>query len=683
MAVKTIAIILVAMLSFTYCEYLSAADKAAISELENERLRISFAVSEGGASLLELKDKRSGSQVLPNSFGSFFFIHAADNKGRPFTARSSTGWKSVSVHRTTQTLNLNFNGLSAPTTEVIQVNVRIRLDGSSVFWTADFDHGSRIKLKKVEFPVLLAGPLGQSPEDDYVHYPHASGVVKKYPYNDVSYYGEYPHGFESTYQMMGLYDANVHLYFGAHDVTGGVKTFWADGDGRSMKFSIVWPKPPELEGEVWSLDQPVVTGFVQGGWYEAGQTYQKWAKTAQWWHEPRERTRMDDVPVWVVGGGPNIVEETLSFAEVMGVPVGLHWYVWHRHSFDDNYPQYFPPRNEFVDGLRKLQSKGVVVMPYINGRLWDTDLENFQTTAAHAAIRKQDQSLLVEEYGGNGQVHAPMCPSTDVWRRTLFEIAGRLFKRYGVDGIYFDQVAAAPPTPCFDPNHSHPAGAGSWWVREGYRPLLQRVRGARQSTEFLTSESNAEVFVDQFDGLLTWHYQQQDQAPIFSTIYGQIINLFGRSYKGSPVDPNATTAKLGQSLVFGEQLGWVSPQIIKSDPVAANFLKRLSMLRLRYRSYLQFGQIGKPPEVLGDIPVQTSDWQWQGRSMITVPTLQRGRWHDQSGNELLVFINISRDKKVEFRAPHISSKDYELGPLEIAVLERRSKGKAPSHLTKF
>ncbi|GAI12717.1 unnamed protein product [marine sediment metagenome] len=56
----------------------------------------------------------------------------------------------------------------------------------------------------------------------------------------------------------------------------------------------------------------------------------------------------------------------------MGVPVGVHWYSWHRIPFDDDYPHHFPVKEGFAEGVRELQEAGVFVMPYINGRLWDT-----------------------------------------------------------------------------------------------------------------------------------------------------------------------------------------------------------------------------------------------------------------------------------------------------------------------
>ena len=47
-------------------------------------------------------------------------------------------------------------------------------------------------------------------------------------------------------------------------------------------------------------------------------------------------------------------------------------YYWHEIPFDNDYPHYFPMKSCVVDELKKFHDAGIKVMPYINGRLWDT-----------------------------------------------------------------------------------------------------------------------------------------------------------------------------------------------------------------------------------------------------------------------------------------------------------------------
>jgi hypothetical protein len=71
----------------------------------------------------------------------------------------------------------------------------------------------------------------------------------------------------------------------------------------------------------------------------------------------------------------------LGLQRSWGVPMGVHWYIWHKNPFDNDYPHFFAPKDDFAAGVQKLQANNVHVMPYINGRLWDTrdkGIEDFE-----------------------------------------------------------------------------------------------------------------------------------------------------------------------------------------------------------------------------------------------------------------------------------------------------------------
>jgi hypothetical protein len=80
---------------------------------------------------------------------------------------------------------------------------------------------------------------------------------------------------------------------------------------------------------------------------------------------------------WVQGGGApsECVAAIRQFQSFLGEgtePVGFHWYSWHQIPFDNDYPHYFPAKPNFAEGVAELRRSKVQVMPYINGRLWDT-----------------------------------------------------------------------------------------------------------------------------------------------------------------------------------------------------------------------------------------------------------------------------------------------------------------------
>jgi hypothetical protein len=233
-----------------------------------------------------------------------------------------------------------------------------------------------------------------------------------------------------------------------------------------------------------------------------------------------------------------------------------------------------------------------------------------------------------------------MCPTTELWQRTVREIVWRLQNQVGVAGVYIDQVAAAGPRLCFDPSHGHPRGGGHWWTVDGYWPLLTKLRQEMAPDKFLTTECNAEPYLHCFDGYLTWHWQFDQQIPLFSAVYGGQIQLFSRAYRGGPTKDLALRMKAGQQLVFGEQLGWLDPGVIQEE-VGGPFMRRMARLRYALRDYLARGEMARPPTLRGKIPEVTADWQWSGEWNVTDTALQRGAWRARDGRLALLFVNVT------------------------------------------
>ena len=102
-----------------------------------------------------------------------------------------------------------------------------------------------------------------------------------------------------------------------------------------------------------------------------------------------------------------------EFQKYLGVPIGFHWYSWHQIPFDNDYPHYFPAKPGFAEAVRDLQASGVYVMPYINGRLWDTHdrgREDFEFTrrALPAATKDEQGKPYIETYGSKESDGSPV-----------------------------------------------------------------------------------------------------------------------------------------------------------------------------------------------------------------------------------------------------------------------------------
>jgi len=578
----------------------------------------------GGLWLLELEESARGvkHEVKPSDRDLAFSLRSSEEGAFVAEWRSKTG---------------------------LQVSLKLQLnpgDLSARFQIASLPPGA--SLSAVRFPVVRLGPFaGGGPET--LLYPQVSGRLESEPYSRAfRMTGTYPSGW-CPVQCLALYDEEGGLYAACEDPTASRKDFNLRGSPEGLEFYVLWPAPDcGRPGNTWRIPGRVRFRTFKGDWFDAALLYRGWAEREAPWLRPRKRPTprwFEDIAVWALASGAprKVASEVCDFSRFFDVPKAVHWYNWHRIPFDTDYPHYFPAKEGFRRGVADLHRCGVRVMPYINGRLWDTGLEDFKGKVRAAATKDRAGKVYIEQYG-SGRKLAPMCPTTKLWQAKVAEIVSRLFGTENpVDAVYIDQVAAAKPRLCFDPSHGHPLGGGSWWIDQGYRVLLEKIRSDLPKDAVLTTECNAEPYIDLFDGYLTWHFQYQNQVPFFAAVYGGRIQLFGRAYRGGPTARAAMRMKTAQAFVFGEQLGWINPQVVK-DPVNGPFLRRLARLRYKLRDFLARGRMARPPRILTEVPQVTADWRWHGAWPITVSVLQRGAWSDGNGNVALLFVNIDGEE---------------------------------------
>jgi len=166
----------------------------------------------------------------------------------------------------------------------------------------------------------------------------------------------------------------------------------------------------------------------------------------------------------------------------------------------------------------------------------------------------------------------------------------------------------------------------------------------------ITTECNAEPFVKWFDGYLTWHWQFDDQEPVFPAVYSGAVQMFGRAYRGELNDNDlATHMKAAQQLVYGEQIGWFDPAVIDREQNAA-FIKQIIALRWHLRRYFYAGRMARPPRPLGDIPKVRANWRWTEEWWVENPALSTGAWRLPEDNRVVFFAVNASDQPITFRA---------------------------------
>lgn len=518
-------------------------------------------------------------------------------------------------------------------------------------------------LLDVVFPHVRLGQLGESRHDDYLLTPETSGRITHQPLvkgSKLEHWGKtvdylpYPSA-GAPFQAFAYWDASGGLYLSPRDPYASTKSLGASSaaGGDSLNIKVKWPVPDKtVPGNDFQLPGAFHMEFFKGDWFDAAQIYKEWVFSGTVWNPDLEARRnwLENNHLWLNARGTpkEIVEPIKKFADFMDMPLAVHWYMWHQIPWDQKYPDYFPVEPGFAAAIDDLQARNIKIVPYINGRVWDTGLAGFKREALPAAVKTQNQGFEKASFG-TPSLFAVMCPTTDTWQNKMNEIILRLAgPEFGVDGVYLDMLAAAPPAECFDPSHKHPLGGGSWWIEEGYRPMLKKIRAnlssRRLGDTILATESISEPYAGLIEGYLSWDLTYQNMVPFFHAVYGGKAHVFGRRYGGS--DQTAHRMKIAQSLVFGEQLGWCFPDFIEQD--AATYMKKAADIRRQLVSFVGMGEMMRPPEIMGDIPQLTADWQWLNRNWpITDSAIQKGAWSNRKGDIAFIFANAS-DSEIEF-----------------------------------
>ena len=622
-----------------------------------------------GLRVESLFDLRAARELLAATSPPLFSLtlHRPGSKDqRALTA--DTGWRHVSVEKTGEGFTLTWQEPADEILKGIRATATVQPDGARHAWQWTFraeTQGSDWGAWEVVFPQLAVADLGKGAT---ALVPQGAGQENHEAWNrPFTFHGTYPSGWSSM-QFMAVYNHPddtqpvTGLYFGLHDPFGSTKVIEFEGEPASHSVRLAFEHPaPDMgvPGNGFTLSGEGVWQLFRGDWFDAAMIYKAWAREhAKWWPQLSAEGRKDTPPwmrelcAWAqTGGAPGeCVEPVKKLQQFLDVPLGFHWYNWHQIPFDNDYPHYFPPKDGFADGVRDLQAANVFVMPYINGRLWDTrdkGMEDFEfTRVALPAVTKDEAGKpFTEKYGSKEQDGIPvqlgvMCPTTALWQGTVWDIVMRLQQELRVDGVYIDQIAAAAPVLCMDKTHGHPLGGGHWW-NEGYWKLLDPIRAAKSPSRMITTECNGEPFVSRMDGYLTWHWQNDGQVPVFPAVYGGAVQMFGRAYGEGPTRDLALRMKAAQQLTFGEQIGWMNPKLILESE-SGDFFRRAVHLRWRFRRYFYAGEMARPPKLLGDIPKVKADWQWNGEWWVTTDAVLSGAWRLPKENKLvLVFANVS------------------------------------------
>lgn len=526
-------------------------------------------------------------------------------------------------------------------TRAVRMTVVLGTDSELPQWRLDADLPDGWVLTEAEFPrIAVARPR------------EAKGILP------VGYGTEYAIGSSGqlqarypsctgTMQLVLMHHAGGTAYFAAEDTEGCGKYLRMVSEGDALVFvqqvttSYAWT----ADGR-FTLPWPTVLGFSREGWQATAlRWYRPFTFETRWGArtlaERSVAAWIREADLWLRPNGvkPEAREALRRALRYYGRGVGLHWYHWHAHPFDTNYPEYFPAQEGFAEAVAEARRLGARVTPYINGRLWDPATESYRTLhGAEASCRKADGTLYTEVYSSKVP-NTVTCPSSPIWQGVLRDLNRRILTELKTDGVYMDQIGCASSESCYAANHPHAPGGGGWWPA-AYRDVLEGMRrdlyNARQA---MTTEECAECYIDLFDMMLVVnspHNASVRMVPLFPLIYADRCIYSGYTYIPWRFDDGSLRFITMKSLLWGSQLGWVDPEMLMrpENRTDAEFLKRLSEFRRRQHDLFVGGRF------LGEIVPEGENPRREIPRYETTPEVLAAEWESLSGDRALVVVNM-------------------------------------------
>ncbi|OGO91783.1 MAG: hypothetical protein A2Y17_13580 [Clostridiales bacterium GWF2_38_85] len=618
-------------------------------------LSVTLSKTGTGISLKSIKDTRNSKKLLSEPRVLFTMKAVVLATNETISADSQTGWNFVDVIKASDklyTIILSGNEKLSGVT----VTITASLEGNRITWKISLvNDNSEISLTECDYPILSF----DSKTDNMFFSPYGCGEI----YSSAKEGGflseqNYP-SYGASMQYLAFWNEKSRrgIYCGLHDPAPAYKKihYSRKADEKAFTLKIVLPltntdigaNSQELYGKcVWEL--------FDGDWYDAALIYRDWV-----WNEARWMTRYKPLPEWMKKNNHwwllhNMdgfkAEDVAELNKDLGVDSATHIYYWHQIPFDNDYPHYFPLKQEYFDLIQDLKKLGIRTMTYINGRLWDTKdrgMEDWQfsSVAKPYTTKEKDGTMFIEKYNseeadGSKVELSIMCPSSAVWQEKVKEIVDRLFNEVGVDAVYIDQIAAAKPNLCQDKTHNHPAGGGTWWC-DSYNNLLDHVVRTMPENCTLTTECTADPFMKYMSAYLSWLWVKNSQVPAFPAIYSDYMATFGICYSSfKDNDGVCMRVYFAQSLLYGEQMGWMRPEQYKELPFKG-FYKKLVRLRAKLGEYFYDGRMLRPPYLKDNAPrmYSTNATEAYG-GIIDYAAVQGGLWQrKRDDKQLLLLIN--------------------------------------------
>ncbi len=365
------------------------------------------------------------------------------------------------------------------------------------------------------------------------------------------------HHRNTQLQCLALYNAEQSgLYLASNDTQAIVKEYSLALDTlNTLTYQIY--NFPEFDPQIKSYTTPysAIIGTFKGDWITAAEIYREWGSKQSW--SINSRLNRGLVPDWIQntalwmwnrGRSDNVLIPAAELMESLGLPVSVWWHWWHGCSYDEGFPEYFPPRDgkkSFVDAVTAARAKGINPIIYMNHFQWGNATESWKKENALAYAAKDYEgnvkTTMYNKFTGN--TLTSMCIATQFWKDKYSALCESAVNAYNTSGVYMDQSCRSRL--CFDESHGHPIGGGKYWV-EHFGKLTDQIRSkiAKTKNYALAGEDCGETFLPYLDLMMTLQVSRErysgvssaETIPFFQAVYHQYGITYG-SYSSLVTPP--------------------------------------------------------------------------------------------------------------------------------------------------
>lgn len=454
----------------------------------------------------------------------------------------------------------NFSGIKTKNFKVSAI-ITLRKNKPLSSWKISVEGIKNEQVNRVVFPIISGiKDLG----DENLAVPYWMGVKMKDPRTHLSkiedkekkYQWQYPG--RMSLQCIALYNSSEKfgLYNSCNDSLAYRKDFSYKLDNlNNLTYEISNYPSIDIKSDTYSPKYEAIIGSFEGDWISAAEQYREWGSKQKWASESRFKKgltpkSLEETALWEWNRGKsnNVLVPAKDLEKQLKLPVNVFWHWWHGCSYDDGFPEYFPPREgkeSFISAMTSAQKDGVKSIVYMNQMQWGTNTESWEKENAQAnAVKDINGNLNTHTYNiFTNKSLTTMCMGTQFWKDKYSSLCDIAVNTYQTNGVYMDQACFS--FLCYDKTHGHPIGGGNYWLNN-FAKLTQQIRSKfpKNKDVFLAGEGVSEAWLPYLDAFLTLQVSMERYAgnngwepiPFFQAVYHQNAITYG-NYSSLIVPP--------------------------------------------------------------------------------------------------------------------------------------------------